>query len=150
FFFTRFIPEVAIHSKAQDERIVREHYDRGNDFFSAFLGERMIYTCGIFREGPAKETLEESQDNKLNLVLQKLIAAPGHELLDIGCGWGTLARHAAKYYGTQSTGITIAQKQTEFGNKRIADWNLQEKAKILCLDYRDIPKKQWDRIVSLE
>lgn len=150
FFFTRFIPEVAIHSKAQDERIVREHYDRGNDFFAAFLGERMVYTCGLFRDGPQDETLEESQDNKMNLVCQKLLLQPGQELLDIGCGWGTLARHAAKYYGAKSTGITIAQKQTEFGNRRIADWKLSDSAQILCLDYRDIPKKQWDRIVSLE
>jgi cyclopropane fatty-acyl-phospholipid synthase-like methyltransferase len=150
FFFTRFIPEVAIHSKAQDERIVREHYDRGNDFFGAFLGERMVYTCGVFREGPGVESLEESQDNKMNLVCQKLLLRPGQELLDIGCGWGTLARHSAKYYGVDSTGITIAQKQTEFGNGRIADWKLQDRARILCLDYRDIPKKKWDRIVSLE
>ncbi len=57
FLFTRFIPEVAIHSKAQDERIVREHYDRGNDFFGFFLGERMVYTCGVFHEGPSEESL---------------------------------------------------------------------------------------------
>lgn len=150
FFFTRFIPEVAIHSKAQDERIVREHYDRGNDFFAAFLGERMVYTCGIFRDGPERETLEESQDNKLDLVCQKLMLAPGNSLVDVGCGWGTLARHAAKYYGVDATGITIAKKQTEFGNGRIKEWGLQEKARILCLDYRDIPKKAYDRIVSLE
>lgn len=150
FFFTRFIPEVAIHSKAQDERIVREHYDRGNDFFAAFLGERMVYTCGIFKDGPERETLEESQDNKLDLVCQKLMLAPGNSLVDVGCGWGTLARHAAKYYGVDATGITIAKKQTEFGNGRIKEWGLQEKARILCLDYRDIPKKAYDRIVSLE
>ncbi len=150
FFFTRFIPEVAIHSKAQDERIVREHYDRGNDFFEAFLGERMVYTCGIFREGPEHESLEASQDNKMNLVCQKLLLEPGQEMLDIGCGWGTLARHAAKHYGVDATGVTIAQKQTEYGNKRISDWGLQEKARVLCLDYRDIPKRTFDRISSLE
>jgi sphingolipid C9-methyltransferase len=150
FFVTRFIPEVAIHSKAQDERIVREHYDRGNDFFEAFLGERMVYTCGLFREGPEHESLEESQDNKMNLVCQKLLLKPGQQMLDIGCGWGTLARHAAKHYGVDATGITIAEKQTEYGNKRIRDWDLQEKARILCLDYRDIPNRKFDRISSLE
>jgi cyclopropane fatty-acyl-phospholipid synthase-like methyltransferase len=150
FFFTRFIPEVAIHSKAQDERIVREHYDRGNDFFSAFLGERMIYTCGIFKDGPKGETLEQAQDAKMNLVCNKLMLKSGQSLLDIGCGWGTLARHAAKNYGADSTGVTIAQKQTEFGNQRIKDWGLSDRARILCLDYRDTPKKKFDRIVSLE
>ncbi len=150
FFFTNFIPEVAIHSKAQDERIVREHYDRGNDFFEAFLGERMIYTCGIFKEGPGKETLEESQDNKMNMVCQKLMLKEGEHLLDIGCGWGTLARFSAKHWGTDSTGVTIAEKQTAFGNQRIKDWGLSERARIVCKDYRDTPQKKFDKIVSLE
>src|SRR5258706_5005924 len=91
---TNFVPEVTIHSKLQDRRIVREHYDRGNDFFGWFLGERMVYTSGIF-EHPS-ETLEHAQDNKLNLVCQKLGLEPGHRLLDIGCGCGTLGSHAAK------------------------------------------------------
>ena len=81
---TNFVPEVAIHSKAQDERIVREHYDRGNDFFGWFLGERMVYTSGFF-ENPG-QSLEEAQDNKMNLVCQKLQLQPGERLLDIGCG----------------------------------------------------------------
>jgi hypothetical protein len=82
FLFTRFIPEVAIHSKAQDERIVREHYDRGDDFFAAFLGERMVYTSAFFRD--EKESLEAAQDNKLDLVCRKLMVAPGNEMLDMG------------------------------------------------------------------
>ncbi len=69
FLFTRFIPEVAIHSKSQDERIVREHYDRGDDFFEAFLGERMVYTAGWFRD--EAETLEQGQDNKVDLVCKQ-------------------------------------------------------------------------------
>jgi cyclopropane fatty-acyl-phospholipid synthase-like methyltransferase len=150
FFFTRLIPEVAIHSKAQDERIVREHYDRGNDFFSAFLGERMVYTCGYFVNGPTVETLEQAQDQKMDLVCQKLMLKPGESMLDVGCGWGTLARHAAKNFGVDSTGITIAKKQTEFGNERIKSWGLQDKSRILCLDYRDIPNRKFDKISSLE
>ncbi len=145
---TNFVPEVTIHTKSQDERIVREHYDRGNDFFGWFLGERMVYTSGIFTN--PKETLEQAQDNKMNLVCEKLQLQPGERLLDIGCGWGTLARHAAKYYGVDATGVTIAEKQTEFGNKRIADWGLSDRARILCKDYRDIPDQKFDKIVSLE
>ena len=118
FFFTRMIPEVAIHSKTQDERIVREHYDRGNDFFEAFLGERMVYTSGFFHD--EHESLEQAQDNKMNLVCHKLMLQPGDEMLDIGCGWGTLAMHAAKNYGAESTGVTIGKNQTAFGNARIA------------------------------
>jgi len=145
---TNFIPEVAIHSKNQDKRIVREHYDRGNDFFGWFLGERMIYTSAFFQK--PSETLEQAQDNKLNLVCQKLQLQPNETLLDIGCGWGTLARHAAKHYGVDSTGVTLAQNQTEYGNQRIQADGLSDRAKILCLDYREIPKKKYNKIVSLE
>ncbi len=145
---TNFIPEVAIHSKDQDRRIVREHYDRGNDFFGWFLGERMVYTSAFFEhEG---ETLEQAQDNKMNLVCRKLQLKKGERLLDIGCGWGTLTRHAARHFGVDGTGVTLAEKQTEMGNRRIAEWNLSERARVLCLDYRDIPAQKFDKIASLE
>jgi cyclopropane fatty-acyl-phospholipid synthase-like methyltransferase len=142
------IPEVAIHSKSQDKRIVREHYDRGDDFFEAFLGERMVYTSAIFND--EHESLEQGQDNKMNLVCRKLMLRPGDEMLDIGCGWGTLALHAAKNFGAKSTGITISKNQTSFGNARIAKAGFSSNAQIECLDYRDIPNKQYDRISSLE
>ncbi len=148
FFVTRFIPEVAIHSKQQDERIVREHYDRGDDFFEAFLGDRMVYTSAFFRDD--HDSLEQAQDNKLDLVCRKLMVRPGDDMLDIGCGWGTLAMHAARNFGARSTGITISKNQTAFGNARIAKAGLGERARIECLDYRDIPRRQYDRISSLE
>jgi sphingolipid C9-methyltransferase len=145
---TNFVPEVAIHSKSQDERIVREHYDRGNDFFGWFLGERMVYTSGFFTS--PNETLEQAQDNKLNLVCQKLQLEPGERLLDIGCGWGTLAAHAARHYGVDATGVTIAKNQASFGNERAQQWGVAERARVLCTDYRDIPEDKFDKISSLE
>lgn len=145
---TNFLPEVTIHSKDQDKRIVREHYDRGNDFFGWFLGDRMVYTSAFF-EHPG-ETLEQAQDNKLNLVCRKLQLKPGERLLDIGCGWGTLTRHAAQYYGADATGVTIAERQTEYGNHQIKMRGLQDRARILCSDYRDIPAQKFDKISSLE
>jgi cyclopropane fatty-acyl-phospholipid synthase-like methyltransferase len=148
FLFTNFIPEVAIHSKEQDARIVRGHYDRGDDFFGAFLGERMVYTSAFFMTGD--ETLEQAQDNKLDLVCSKLMVKPGESFLDIGCGWGTLARHAAKKWGADATGVTISKNQTAFGNNRIKQWNVEDHARIMCLDYRDIPERQFDKIASLE
>jgi cyclopropane fatty-acyl-phospholipid synthase-like methyltransferase len=148
FLFSRLIPDVAIHSKKQDERQVREHYDRGDDFFEAFLGERMVYTAAFFRD--EQESLEQAQDNKIDLVCRKLMVRSGDELLDIGCGWGTLALHAARNYGARTTGITISKNQTEFGNGRIAKAGLADRARIECLDYRDIPRRQFDRISSLE
>jgi cyclopropane fatty-acyl-phospholipid synthase-like methyltransferase len=145
---TNFVPEVTIHSKAQDQRIVREHYDRGNDFFGWFLGERMVYTSGYF-EHPG-QSLEVSQDNKMHLVCKKLQLKPGERLLDIGCGWGTLTLFASKNYGVDATGVTIAERQTEFGNGRIANAGLSQRARILCKDYRDIPRQKFDKISSLE
>jgi cyclopropane fatty-acyl-phospholipid synthase-like methyltransferase len=148
FIFSRFIPEVTVHSAKQDERIVRDHYDRGNDFFGSFLGDRMVYTSGFFQTG--LEDLETAQDNKMNLVAQKLRVKPGHKLLDIGCGWGTLAAHMAKYYGTDSTGITIAQKGADYGNAQIERWGVKDHARILRMDYRQIPPDKYDRITCLE
>ena len=145
---TNFVWEATIHSKKQDRRIVREHYDRGNDFFGWFLGERMVYTSGFFTH--PGESLEESQDNKLHLVCQKLKLAPGERLLDIGCGWGTLARHAAEHYGVDATGVTLSKEQTALGNERIARSGLEDRARVLCLDYRETPEQTFDKIVSLE
>jgi cyclopropane fatty-acyl-phospholipid synthase-like methyltransferase len=145
---TRMVPEWASHSLALDTRLVREHYDRGDDFFQAFLGERMVYTAGYFRHG--RGSLEQGQDNKLDRVCQKLRLEPEHTLLDVGCGWGTLALHAAREYGASATGVTLSENQTAFGNARIAAAGLGGRARLECLDYRQIPAKKYDRIVSLE
>lgn len=148
FILKDFLPSVTIHSKKQDERIIRDHYDRGNDFFGAFLGERMIYTSAFFQTGD--EDLTTAQDNKLNLVCQKLQLKPGERLLDIGCGWGTLVAHSAKYYGTDSTGITIAQAGADYGNAQIERWGVADRARINRMDYRAIPADKFDKISCLE
>src|SRR5579859_3385756 len=148
FLVTRMVPEWLVHSRAQDRRIVRDHYDRGDDFFGWFLGETMVYTSGYFTSD--SESLEQAQKNKMDLVCRKLMVRPGDELLDIGCGWGTLAAHAARHYGARSTGVTVAQRGAAFGNAAIARQGLSGQARIECVDYRDIPRKKFDRIVSLE
>jgi cyclopropane fatty-acyl-phospholipid synthase-like methyltransferase len=148
FLATRMLPETLIHSKSQDERIVRDHYDRGDDFFAAFLGETMVYTSGIFRD--RNESLEEAQRNKMDLVCQKLRVRPGDSLLDVGCGWGTLALHAAQHFGADATGVTISEKGCAFGNARIARAGLADRAHLECVDYRAMAPGQYDRIVSLE
>ena len=150
---THFLPEALLHTQQQDTRIVREHYDRGNDFFEWFLGPRMVYTSGYFRR--AGESVEQAQDNKLELVCKKLLLQPGERLLDIGCGWGTLALYAAQHYGVDVTGVTISERQTEYGNARIREAGLADRARILCKDYRDIPgavpqSLAFDKVVSLE
>lgn len=148
FVFQKFIPQVAIHSKKQDERIVRDHYDRRNDFFKGFLGERMIYTSAFYKTGD--ESLTEAQDNKLDLVSKKLQLKAGDRLLDIGCGWGTLLAHTAKYFGTDSTGVSIAQAGVDYANEQIKDWGVADKARAIRMDYRAIPADKYDKISCLE
>ncbi|GAC1358145.1 MAG: hypothetical protein NVS3B10_01450 [Polyangiales bacterium] len=148
YFFTKFVPEFAVHSKKYDEELVRWHYDRGNDFFSAFLGDRMVYTSGFFTN--PNQSVEQAQDQKMDLVCKKLMLKPGESMLDIGCGWGSLAMHAAKHYGVDSTGVTISKNQTEFGNARIAQAGLSGKSRVLCKDYRDIGKGKFKKISNLE
>jgi sphingolipid C9-methyltransferase len=113
----------------------------------------MIYTSGVISDANKRETLEELQDNKLALVCSKLALKPTDRVLDIGCGWGTLTAFAAKNYGCDVTGVTLAKKQTAFGNDRIKKNGISsEKARILCMDYRDIPVNPgyYTKIVSLE
>jgi cyclopropane fatty-acyl-phospholipid synthase-like methyltransferase len=148
FMFTNFLPEVMIHSQAQDVRIGREHYDRGNDFFGWFLGPRMIYTSGFFTS--PDDTLEDAQDRKMQLVGDKLQLRKGERYLDIGCGWGTLVATAAKNFGVDATGVTIAEKGAAYATEQIARMGVSDRARILTVDYRDIPKQTFDKISCLE
>ena len=125
----------------------------GDDFYEWFLGPRMVYTSGIVLDIEEEESLEQLQDNKLTVVCEKLDLQPDDRLLDIGCGWGTLAAFAHKNYECEVTGITLGKNQTKFGNERIkANGGDHGRARILCMDYREIPpqKGSFTKIVSLE
>lgn len=113
----------------------------------------MIYTSGVVKDITREETLEEIQDNKMQLVCEKLELKPSDRVLDIGCGWGTLSAFIAKNYGCDVTGITLGKNQTKFGNDRIKENGVtHDKARILCMDYREIPggPGHYTKIVSLE
>ncbi|KAJ2824820.1 hypothetical protein IWW50_003146 [Coemansia erecta] len=151
FFVFQWIPELLVHSKKQDETQVRDHYDRGDDFYAACLGERMIYTSGLVGDPAKRETLEEMQDNKMRDVCERVQMRKGDRHLDLGCGWGTLVAFAAKNYGTQSVGVTLGRNQTAFGNARAAEWGVGDRARLLCMDYRDTPRRpRYNRITCLE
>jgi sphingolipid C9-methyltransferase len=148
YFVTKFVPETIVHSKAYDTKLVRDTYDRGDDFYGMFLGPRMVYTSGYFNS--PNESVEQAQDHKLDMVCQKLDLRAGEKFLDIGCGWGTLTMHAAKHYGVDATGVTLSKNQAEFANERIKANGLEGKARVICSDYRDIAKGQFNKISNLE
>ncbi|KAG6035722.1 Sphingolipid C9-methyltransferase 2 [Claviceps citrina] len=153
FFLLGMIPELIMHTRSQDEEQVRDHYDRGDDFYGWFLGPRMIYTSGIISDIHKEETLEQLQDNKLAIVCEKIGLQPGDRMLDIGCGWGTLARFASENYGAHVTGITLGCNQTAWGNSAMRRVGVsEEQSKILCMDYRDIPVPdgRYSKITCLE
>lgn len=153
YFLTGMLPELIMHSRSQDEEQVREHYDRGDDFYGWFLGPRMIYTSGIISDINREESLEQLQDNKLAVVCEKIDLKEGERMLDIGCGWGTLTKYASVNYGAQVTGVTLGRNQTKWGNEALRKAGASEnQSRILCMDYRDIPVPEggYNKITCLE
>ena len=156
YFLLGMLPEVISHSRSQDEEQVRGHYDRGDDFYGWFLGPRMIYTSGLISDTEREESLEEMQDTKLHVVCEKIGLVKGHRMLDIGCGWGTLAAYASREYGASVTGVTLGRNQTAWGNKQLEAAGIPfTQSRIMCADYRDIPgfpdsKGKYNQITCLE
>lgn len=149
FFLSKFVGQLVHHSQKADTAEVRDVYDRGNDFYRWFLGPRMVYTSGIFEN--QDESLEDAQDRKLDLVCRQTKMKPGQKHLDIGCGWSTLICHAAKNFGTKSIGVTLAREQKKWMQEEFAPkYGVEKKVDVLCMDYRDIPKQQFDVITCLE
>lgn len=113
----------------------------------------MIYTSGIISDINKEETLEQLQDNKLAIVCEKIGLKAGEKLLDIGCGWGTLAKFASVNFGAKATGVTLGRNQTAWGNNGLRKAGVsEEQSNILCMDYRDIPVPagNYDKITCLE
>jgi cyclopropane-fatty-acyl-phospholipid synthase len=135
------------HSRERDERAVRHHYDVGNEFFELFLDESMTYSCAIFSRGA--ETLEQAQEAKLELVCSKLGLSEGDTVLDVGCGWGAFAIHAAGRHGARVVGITLSSAQAEEARRRVAAAGLSERVEIRVMDYRDIGGERFDAIASI-
>lgn len=153
FFFFGMMPEFILHTRSQDEEQVRDHYDRGDDFYGWFLGPRMVYTSGIVSDIHHEETLEQLQDNKLAVVCEKIGLQQGDTMLDIGCGWGTLIKYASVHYGVKATGVTLGRNQTAWGNQGLRKAGVgEEQSNVLCMDYRDIPvpKGGYKKITCLE
>ena len=136
-----------LHSAERDAAAVRYHYDVGNEFFALFLDESMTYSCGVFSRGA--QTLEEAQRVKLELVAGKLDLEPGMRVLDVGCGWGSFAIHAAREHDVNVVGITLSELQAVRARERVAEAGLADRVEIRLQDYRELPPASFDAISSI-
>ncbi len=127
--------------KSRAFNIGHEHYDTGNALFENMLDKNMNYSCGYWKNAT---TLDQAQLDKMDLICRKLLLKPGMKLLDIGCGWGTLAKYAAENYKVKVTGITVSEKQADYAKNLVSELDVD----ILLEDYRNIGG-QYDRIVSV-
>jgi cyclopropane-fatty-acyl-phospholipid synthase len=135
------------HTAARDARSVRHHYDVGNEFFALFLGDSMTYSCAIF-ETP-DQSLEDAQTNKRETVCRKLNLQPGERVLDVGCGWGSFAVHAAEHHGVHVTGITLSEPQAEKARARAREHGVADQVEIRVMDYRELRGEKFDAIASI-
>jgi cyclopropane-fatty-acyl-phospholipid synthase len=134
------------HSRTRDTEAIHHHYDVSNTFYEWVLGPSMTYTCACYPRVDA--TLEEAQDNKYRLVFDKLRLKAGDRLLDVGCGWGSMVRYAARR-GVRTTGITLSAEQAAWAQKAIAEEGLTELAEVRHGDYREIAETQFDAVSSI-
>lgn len=137
------------HTRRTDRRAVSHHYDVGNDFYEVVLGPSMVYSCAYWASGDGTTTLEAAQHDKLDLICRKLELTPDTRLLDVGCGWGSLAVHAAREYGVQVVGVTLSQEQAVYARKRVADEGLTDRVEIRVQDYRDVADGPYDALSSV-
>lgn len=145
---TNFVPDM-VHTKAQDEKMIRLAYDRGNDFFQWFLGSSMVYTSGLFES--ESQSLEAAQENHLAHAAKQLQLQKGDRLLDVGCGWGSFLKHCAQHYEIEGTGVTLAEKQAAYARQQLQSAGLSERVLIQKQDYRDITtERKYDKIVCME
>ncbi|MFF4792860.1 class I SAM-dependent methyltransferase [Streptomyces sp. NPDC001276] len=138
-----------LHTRRSDKHAISHHYDVGNDFYELVLGPSMVYSCAYWPAPEPLATLEQSQHEKLELISRKLDLRPGQRLLDVGCGWGSMAVHAAREHGVGVVGVTLSQEQAAYARKRVADEGLTDRVEIRVQDYRDVRDGPYDAISSI-
>ncbi|WP_409277744.1 C17 cyclopropane fatty acid synthase CfaB [Pseudomonas defluvii] len=141
-------PQRVAHDKTTDAADISYHYDLSNDFYQLWLDQEMVYSCAYFKTG--SETLEQAQQDKLEHLCRKLRLQRGEYLLDVGCGWGGLARFAAREFGARVMGITLSKEQLKLGRERVKAEGLEQQVDLKILDYRDLPQDgRFDKVVSV-
>ncbi|MEA2157065.1 MAG: cyclopropane-fatty-acyl-phospholipid synthase [Solirubrobacteraceae bacterium] len=138
------------HSLERDARAVRHHYDVSNEFFRLFLGESMTYSCAVFEDPSSdRESLEDAQWRKRELICTKLALKPGERVLDVGCGWGSFAVHAAAEHGARVVGITLSEPQARGARERAEAAGVGDRVEIRVADYRELRGEHFDAIASI-
>ncbi len=125
---------------------VAHHYDLSNKFYDLFLDEKRQYSCAYFKN--EDDTLEVAQNNKIDHIIKKLDLKPNHKVLDVGCGWGTLALDIAKKTQCEVVGITLSKNQLEYAQQKAREMNLENQVEFRLEDYRQLSEK-FDRVVSV-
>jgi cyclopropane-fatty-acyl-phospholipid synthase len=136
-----------LHSPRRDAAAVTHHYDVGNDFYALVLGPTLVYSCAVWAD--ARTGLDAAQEAKLDLVCRKLGLRPGMRLLDVGCGWGSLAMHAARRYGADVVGITLSAEQAALARERIDVAGLSDRIAVRIQDYREVDDGPFDAVSSV-
>ncbi|MGZ4758079.1 MAG: class I SAM-dependent methyltransferase [Acidimicrobiales bacterium] len=144
-------PRGRLHSRRRDASDVSHHYDVGNEFYELLLGPSMTYSCGVWADGslPPPLGLEEAQFAKYELICRKLALEPGMRLLDVGCGWGGMVRHAARHHGVRAVGITVSTEQAGWARQAVEREGLADRVEIRLQDYRDVRDGPYDAISSI-
>jgi cyclopropane-fatty-acyl-phospholipid synthase len=136
-----------LHTLRRDAQAVRHHYDVSNRFYELVLGPAMTYSCAVF--DPPDANLVEAQAAKHELICRKLGLKPGMRLLDVGCGWGAMARHAATHHGVEVVGVTISPAQLEWATARVRAEGLGDRVDLRLQDYREVTDGPFDAISSV-
>lgn len=144
---TRRLADGLRHGRRRDAAAIAHHYDVSNRFYELVLGESMTYTCAAYPDDDA--TLEEAQAHKHDLVCRKLGLRPGMRLLDVGCGWGQMVRHAVEHYGVSALGVTLSRQQAGWGQQMLERAGLADRAQIRHADYRDVTERGFDAVSSI-
>jgi cyclopropane-fatty-acyl-phospholipid synthase len=130
----------------ENRDFIQFHYDVGNDFYELFLDRQLVYSCAYFTDW--NNSIDQAQEDKLDLICRKLRLKEGERFLDIGCGWGALLCHAAERYGVLAHGITLSEAQLARGKAEIAARGLADRVSIEIRDYADLTG-EFDKIASV-
>ncbi|CAI2719607.1 SAM-dependent methyltransferase [Nitrospina watsonii] len=133
-------------ARRDNKKFIQFHYDISNEFYALFLDEEMQYSCGYFKD--AGTSLDQAQQDKLEMICRKLRLQPGETLLDIGCGWGGLICHAARHYGVTAHGVTLSQRQFDFATEKIKKLGLEDRVTVELRDYSTL-EGAYDKVVSV-